>query len=78
MEKEKKWYCNAYPDRVEVLKDEKLGQAVALHHADCTELIPTGELGEFQHDGSEKMRQDFEKQGIVGIYRSDGVGPRRT
>lgn len=75
---EKQWYCNAYPDRVEVLVDERLGQAVALHHADCMELIPTGELGPANDGGHSELTEQFKVDGIVGIYRSDGVGPMRV
>lgn len=67
------WYCNAYPDRVEELSNPSLGKAIALHHADCTELIPTGELGPAKTDGSPEMAAKFEADGIVGIYREDGV-----
>lgn len=62
-----KWKCNAYPDQVEILKDAKLGQAVALQHSDCTELIIGGVLGEFKY-GSEEQRSEFNELGVVGIY----------
>ena len=66
-----KWRCNAYPDRVEQLSDERLGKCVALHHADATELILGGEVGEFRAEG-EEMRKKFESEGIVGIWVPEG------
>ncbi len=58
-----KWKCNVYPGHTTIWP----GRGVEIIHADCTELVPRGVVGDpFHPDEDEKDR--FMAEGIIGVY----------